>query len=214
MVGPQPSIFQERADDLGSNPSRRTCDFMIIKYSRKSLARICKTATNLLNKGMLIVYPTDTVYGIGANATNKKAVEKLFKIKHRSKEKSISVLVSSFRMLENYAKINPKQRKFLEKRLPGKYTFVLKPKRKLPVSKNKIGFRIPHHWCYLISKEFGRPITTTSANLSGEPIPKTIREIRKTFGDEISLYIDSGILSGKPSKVIDITFEKPKVLRE
>ncbi len=116
-------------------------------------------------------------------------------------------------MLEKYAKTNKNQRILLKKKLPGKYTFILNPKKKLPVSISKIGFRIPKHWCVLLSKEFGKPITTTSANIHKKSIPKSIKDINKIFGDSISLYIDVGILDGKPSKVIDITNLKPKVIR-
>jgi len=116
-------------------------------------------------------------------------------------------------MLEKYAKINKNQRRLLKKKLPGKHTFILNPKKKIPVSKSKIGFRIPNHWCVLLSKEFGKPITTTSANIHKKPIPKAIKDINKIFEDSISLYIDEGILDGKPSKVMDITCSKPKVIR-
>lgn len=116
-------------------------------------------------------------------------------------------------MLKKYAKINENQEKTLKKKLPGKYTFILNSKKKLPVSKSKIGFRIPNHWCVILSRGFGKPITTTSANIHKQPIPKIIEEINKMFGNLISLYIDDGMLSGKPSKVIDITYSTQKVLR-
>ena len=100
-------------------------------------------------------------------------------MKQRPRNKPISVLVSGFKMLEKYAKINENQRKILKKKLPGKYTFILNSKIKLPVSKSTIGFRIPNHWSVLLSKELGKPITTTSANIHKKLIPATIENIYK-----------------------------------
>jgi len=186
---------------------------IILKYSRKNILKICKIATNFLKKGKLIVYPTDTIYGIGADSTSKTAVKKVFEIKQRPLSQPISVLVSDFDMLEEYAKLNEKQRKILKIKLRGPYTFILKPKKKLPVSKRNVGFRLPNHWCTFIAKEFGKPITTTSANIHNQPTPKDIEKIRGNFKDSVSLYIDEGILEGKPSKVIDLTQKSIKVIR-
>ncbi len=171
---------------------------VVMRYTKRNEKEIVRKAVKVLKKGGLIVYPTDTVYGIGADATNKKAVSRVFKIKRRSKP--ISVLVWNKTMLKKYSYPS----KLSLKKLPGKYTFVLKPKKKLPVSKSNIGFRIPKHWCTEISKQFGKPITTTSANLTGKKTPSSIEKIKGTFGKDISLYIDSGSLSKKPSRVIDI----------
>ena len=160
-----------------------------------------KKAVQELKKGSLIVYPTDTVYGIGADATNKKAIAKVYRLKKRPRSMPVSVMVSDLKMLRKYAKVKRGFRK-------GKYTFILEPRRKLPVSKNNVGFRIPNHWCTKIAKRFGKPITTTSANLHGRRTPRTVKNIKKQFGNRISLYIDGGTLSGKPSKVIDLTKKK------
>lgn len=173
----------------------------VLRYSPRSLGRVCRTAAEVLSRGGLIVYPTDTVYGIGADATNKKAVAKVYRLKKRPKDMPLSVMVSDIKMLRRYAYMREGFKK-------GKYTFILKPKRKLPVSSGNIGFRIPAHWCTNIAKEFGKPITTTSANLHGKRTPKTIRGLQKVFGKRIALYIDGGTLSAKPSKVIDLTKKK------
>ena len=177
------------------------------------ILEICKIAVNLLEKEKIIIYPTDTVYGLGGDATSENIIKKIYEIKQRPLNKPISVLVSDFEMLKKYAEINEKQMKILKEKLPGPYTFILKPKIKLPVSENNVGFRIPDHWCVLIAKEFGKPITTTSANIYNQPTPKSIEKIKDNFKDSISLYIDEGILEGKPSKVIDLT-QGLKVIRE
>ena len=161
-----------------------------------------------LKAGKLVVYPTDTVYGLGADALNERAVDLVYEVKQRPRDQPISVLVADFEMLYEYAHASSEQKKTIEEKLPGPYTFILKPKKKLPVSTSNVGFRIPKHWCTKIAKELGRPITTTSANIHGRETPATISELRKTFGEKVEVYIDGGILSGKPSKVIDLTTSK------
>ncbi len=161
-----------------------------------------------LRTGKLVVYPTDTVYGLGADATNSAAIDLVYRVKQRPREQPISVLVADFEMLYRYAKVSQEQKKTLEEKLPGPYTFILEPKQKMPVSNGNIGFRIPKHWCTKIAKEFGKPITTTSANIHGRETPSTITELRKTFGDSVEVYVDGGKLSGKPSTVIDLTNSK------
>lgn len=167
----------------------------VLKYSAKNSEVIIRTAADLLRQGELIVYPTDTVYGLGADATNTKAVNKVFALKKRSKNKPLSVMVSDINMLKKYAKHTKGFKS-------GKYTFVIEPKKRLPVSKYDIGFRIPNHWCTRIAAELGRPVVTTSANIADRPVVKTIKEAKKIFGNKIALYIDEGRLAGRPSKVI------------
>ncbi|MBU3896382.1 MAG: threonylcarbamoyl-AMP synthase [Nanoarchaeota archaeon] len=170
---------------------------MLLKYSKKKEPIIIKESVRILKKGGLIVYPTDTVYGIGADATKRKSIEKIYKIKKRSKKVFISALVSNKKMLKEYSFPS----KLAIRKFPGKYTFILKSKKNLPIAKDYIGFRIPNHWCVKIAKQFGKPITTTSANVSGQPTPNNIQDIQKMFGKSIDLYIDDGKLSGKPSKI-------------
>lgn len=161
-----------------------------------------------LRAGKLVVYPTDTIYGLGADATNSAAVDLVYRAKQRPRDQPISVLVADFDMLYRYAATSQAQKKTLEEKLPGPYTFILEPRQKLPVSNGNIGFRIPKHWCTKIAKELGKPITTTSANIHGKETPATITELRKTFGDSVEVYIDGGKLLGKPSTVIDLTTSK------
>lgn len=161
-----------------------------------------------LRAGKLVVYPTDTVYGLGADALNKEAVDLVYSVKERPRDQPISVLVADFEMLYRYAKVSQAQKKVLEEQLPGPYTFILEPKEKMLVSDSNVGFRIPKHWCTKIAKEFGKPITTTSANIHGKDTPSTMTELRKMFGEKVEVYIDGGRLSGKPSMVIDLTTSK------
>jgi L-threonylcarbamoyladenylate synthase len=127
-----------------------------------------------LKRGKVIVCPTDTVYGLIADATNKKAVGKVFKIKKRPINKPISIFVKDIKMAKKLAKINRNQENFLKSVWPGKVTVILKPKRKFPKGvgrpEKEIGLRIPD---YKIINQLlsiiDRPLTGTSANISGKP---------------------------------------------
>lgn len=167
----------------------------MLRYSKRNSEVIIRLAADLLRQGELIVYPTDTVYGIGADATNKRTVARVFAIKRRPRSKPLSIMVSDIGMLRRYAKAVRGFKK-------GRYTFIIQPKKRLPVSNYDIGFRLPNHWCTKIAKELDRPVVTTSANVSERPVARTAREAKKLFGSKVSLYIDDGRLEGKPSKVV------------
>lgn len=187
-----------------------------------------KKVASLILRGEVLVCPTDTVYGLLADASNQEAVEKLFKIKRRKKAKPIPVFVRDIKMAKRLAEISPKQEKFLRKVWPGKVTVVLRRSKdcKLPeilFGKEKktktIGLRIPDY--PLISQlleKVKRPLTGTSANISGLPPSTKIKDIIKQFQDkkfQPALILNTGNLKpAKPSKVVDLTGKKPKVLRK
>lgn len=177
---------------------------------------------NLIRQGKVMICPTDTVYGLIADATNKKAVEKIFKIKKRPTNKPIPIFVRDIKMARKLAKINRNQEKFLEKAWPGKITVILRPKRKFPEgigkSKKEIGLRVPNYEIInQLLRPCHRPLTGTSANISGKPASTKIKEVLKQFEnqkDQPDLIIDAGNLpKNKPSTIIDLTISPPKVLR-
>jgi L-threonylcarbamoyladenylate synthase len=170
-------------------------------------------AVVLLNAGKPIIYPTDTLYAIGCDATNAEAVERIYGLKKRPRGMPLSVLVLDFKMLQKYAKVSGGQMRILKSKLPGQYTFILKPKIKLPVSDGNVGFRmIDVPITNEIVKKFGKPITATSANIHGEETVATITELKAVFKTHINLYMSGGTLNGKPSTVIDLTTNK--ILRD
>lgn len=171
-----------------------------------------------------MVCPTDTVYGLVADATNNKAVEKVFKIKKREKSKAIPIFVKDIKTVKKLAFINEKQEKFLKNNWPGKITVILKRKpscglpKELFGRKKTIGLRIPNY--KLINellKRLNKPLTGTSANISAKPASTKIKEVLKQFSQQKiqpDLIIDADNLpKNKPSKVIDLTRNKPKVIR-
>jgi len=178
-------------------------------------SKIRRVIKVLKNDGV-IVYPTDTVYGLGANIYSEKAIKKVFKIKGRGYHKPLSVCLSEIGDIEKIAYLNQKEEE-IKKFLPGPFTIILKKKELISTlltsGSDKIGIRIPENQiCRLITSQI--PITSTSANLSGKPVPNSVDEIINQLGDSIDLIIDGGQVQGAPSSVIDWTTKPPKIIRK
>ena len=192
----------------------------ILKVSSKNYSNIVRKSVEIVRKDGVVVFPTDTVYGLLADATNKKAVEKIFKIKGRQKGKWLPVFVKDLKSAKNISKIDKKQERFLRSVWPGKTTAVLKRKKGTKiygVDKDTIALRIPNY--ALLNKlleRINKPLAQTSANISGKKPLNDVKEIIKQFEKEKpDLIISVGKLkSTKPSKVIDITGSQAKILRK
>lgn len=186
----------------------------IIKQSQKALIE----AAAFLENGGVVICPTDTVYGFLALASNRKAVENIFKIKKRPRSKPLAVFVFNIKQAKEIAEINKDQEKILKKFWPGKFTFILKIKKnidfrclsKLIVGKgDTIGIRIPKYkFLNDLLKKINKPLAQTSVNISGQPALTKIADIIEKFGgsDPPMLIIDGGNLpESNPSKIIDLT---------
>lgn len=175
--------------------------------------KVIDEAVKVLADGGVILYPTDTVYGLGANIFNRKAVKKVYNIKKRSYLKPVSLLISSKDAIPLVSKASLNQLNFIDKYLPGPYTFILKKSKIVPrhltSGSVNVGVRVPKsEIACSLAKIF--PITTTSANLSNKDTLDTPEEILKQLGCEVDLIIDVGPLkSGNPSTIIDLTGEEP-----
>lgn len=171
-----------------------------------------------LHGGKTVVYPTDTVYGLGANIFHEDALLKVYLMKGRPLTKPVSVCVSQVEDIQQVAHLNPQLEELIQKILPGPYTLILNKKEVVPLlitgGMDKIGVRIPDNSiCRELSREF--PITTTSANISGHPSPVSAQDARKDLDDHPDILIDSGPCSdGISSTVVDLTFSPPRILRE
>lgn len=186
----------------------------ILKTNQNEVDKnVIDEAVKVLADGGVILYPTDTVYGLGANIFNRKAVKKVYNIKKRSYLKPISLLVSSKDAIPLVSKASLNQLNFIDKYLPGPYTFILKKSKIVPrhltSGSVNVGVRVPKsEIACSLAKIF--PITTTSANLSNKDTLDTPEEILKQLGCEVDLIIDVGPLnSGNPSTIIDLTGEEP-----
>ena len=180
--------------------------------------KIISRAINVLADGGVVLYPTDTVYGLGANIFDNDAVRRIFDIKHRSYLKPLSILVSDVDAIDLVAKASLSQKKTISEYLPGPYTFILNKRKIVPRSVtgglSNVGVRVPDSKiaCRLAGIF---PITTTSANISDDEMLSTPKEIMEQLDCEIDLVIDVGELkSAKASSIIDLTGFKPKKIRE
>ncbi|WP_405296167.1 L-threonylcarbamoyladenylate synthase [Methanobrevibacter sp.] len=179
---------------------------------------IIHEAIKVLADGGVILYPTDTVYGLGANIFDNGAVRKVFDIKKRSFLKPLSILVSDIESISLVAKMSLSQKETIKGYLPGPYTFILKKRKVVPRyvtgGLKNVGVRVPDSEiaCRLAGIF---PITTTSANLSDDEVLSNPYEILEQLDSEVDLVIDVGNLnSSAPSSIIDLTGFGPKIIRK
>ena len=172
-----------------------------------------KKAIKAIREGKVLICPTDTVYGLICYFSNKRAVERLYKIKKRPKWKLLPIFVKDIKMAKKLARIDKKQEDFLRKVWPGKTTVILKSKKK-----GTIAIRIPNHKFVLGLAKHTGPLAESSANISGRPASTKIKDGLRQFDKQKyqpDLVIDAGNLpKAKPSKVIDLTIWPPKILRQ
>ena len=179
-------------------------------------------AVRALRHGALVVYPTDTLLGLGVLAGHRAAVRRLLALKGRSAAQPVSVCVSSTEELERYARISVPARRFLRRHLPGPYTVLLAPspegRRAFAPSIGgfrSVGFRVPDH---PVARELARragPLTATSANRHGAPPTRRVAEARRVLGSSVACYLAARPpMSGAPSTLVDLTGDAPReVLR-
>ncbi|MEA1904690.1 MAG: L-threonylcarbamoyladenylate synthase, partial [Candidatus Hadarchaeota archaeon] len=165
-------------------------------------------------------YPTETVYGLGVDASSDEPVAKVFKAKNRPLENPISVAVDSIDMARKAIEMTKAAEALFENFLPGPLTIVIKAKPTISelvtARTEKVGVRIPDHPVALkLIESFGKPITSTSANLSGRTPPATAEEALKQLGESVEVALDSGECRIRtPSTVVDATLDRPKILRK
>ena len=178
-------------------------------------------AARVLKRGGIVVFPTSFIYGLGADAFNEDAIDRVFRIKKRPHNKPLSVLVKNREVLYRLAQhIPPYASIIMDRFWPGKITIVFKAKEGLPenltAGTGTIGVRIPEHAaaCALVNA-LDSPITGTSANFSGHAGCSQISDLDPLIADELDLILDAGPLEGGiGSTVIDVTGDAPKILRQ
>ena len=183
-------------------------------YSSNS--KTVNTAVSILEKGGLIIYPTDTLYGFGVDATNTKAIEKLNKLKNR--KDPLSIIVSSINKIQQYGILNQESKKIVKKILPGPFTILLESINSnlsplVNESSQYTGIRIPNHsFPIKVVKQLGKPIITTSVNKKGNPSLKKISDMQKIFPN-IDIFEAKINLSSKGSTIINLAHNPYKIIR-
>ena len=178
-------------------------------------------AIEIIKAGGIVAFPTDTVYGLGGDAFNSKAAERIYSVKRRPRSLPLPVLVADSTQVETVVGFTPEIARFLMKRFwPGGLTLVLPKGASLPeivsAGGDKVAIRIPNHVVPLILIHgLGSPIIGTSANISDKPSPVTAEEVEQQLGNEIDLIINMGRCpGGLESTVVDVTGETPVILRQ
>jgi len=176
---------------------------------QRLINRVCA----VLEEGGLIVYPTDTFYGIGCNLFNKRGIQLIYRLKNRPLKKPFSFLCDSLKEVSRYALVSNYAYKTMKRLLPGPYTFILEGTRLVPqimlTRRKTVGIRVPDNKiCLAIIRTFGRPIISTSAVFDD---PQSIEE---AYGSFLDVIIDGGVLYQSPSSVVSLIDDIPEVIRE
>ena len=180
--------------------------------------RFIQKAADVIKQGGIIIYPTDTVYGLGCDIFNKEALERLFQIKNDAITKMFSFVCADLKDIAKYAKVSDYAYRTMKHLLPGAYTFVLPAAKDVPKklwSKRKtVGIRVPNNEVSLaIARAVGNPIISTSVtNRKGEVL-SDVDEIKAIFNPLVDLMLSVGNLSSQPSSVIDLSNGAPEVIR-
>lgn len=181
-------------------------------------SRYINKAVEVLKSGGLVIYPTDTIYGIGCDIFNKEALEKLFYIKQDASTKLFSFICADLKDISKYAKVSDFAYRSMKKFLPGPYTFVLPAAKEIPKKlwskRHTVGIRVPNNNVTLsLVRELGNPIISTSVTNRLGDILNDPTEIKLIFNSQVDLMLASGILTNKPSSVIDLSGDEPEVIR-
>jgi L-threonylcarbamoyladenylate synthase len=183
----------------------------------KELPHFLDTITNIYSQGGLFVYPTETLYGLGANPFDEMALKRLFSVKNRPVDMPVSIAVSNSNMMKKFVEVNELAEKIINSLLPGPVTLLLESRDLIQnylTSGNKVGIRIPDHKVALKIIDHVGPITATSANLHQRPDPRNVKEAYHQLGDNVKLYIDcSETRYNGPSTVVDCSEGSINIIR-
>ncbi len=175
--------------------------------------RLISKIVQVLDQGGLIVYPTDTFYGIGCDLFNKKSIKRIYQLKRRPLTKPFSFVCANLKDISLYAQVSNHAYRIMKRSLPGPYTFILEGTRLVPklmlTKRRTIGIRVPDNKiCLAIVKSLGRPIISTSVNLEEPSV------IHDAYSSLVEMVIDGGVVSHEPSTVVSLIDDNPEVIRE
>ncbi|MCK9363026.1 MAG: L-threonylcarbamoyladenylate synthase [Syntrophales bacterium] len=181
--------------------------------------RLVRRAVEAFRDGGIVIYPTDTVYGMGCDLFNKKGIDRIYEIQRRDRKKPLSFVCADLKDISHYARVTDEAYKIMRRLLPGPYTFVLEASRIVPKTilpkRQTTGIRVPdNRICQALVAELGSPIISASVKDEDGELLSDPRIIEELFGRRVDMIIDGGIIVAKPSSVISILEEGPEVLRE
>jgi tRNA threonylcarbamoyl adenosine modification protein (Sua5/YciO/YrdC/YwlC family) len=180
--------------------------------------RLIRKAVEILEQGGIIIYPTDTVYGMGCDLFNKRAIERIYDIKQRSRKQPFSFICADLKDISNYALVSNYAYKIMRRMLPGPYTFILESSRIVPkilLPKRKaVGIRVPDdRICLTLVKELGHPIISTSVTTRQNEVLSDPIDMEQEFKHCVDMVIDGGVLVPEQSSVVSFLNDTPEVIR-
>jgi tRNA threonylcarbamoyl adenosine modification protein (Sua5/YciO/YrdC/YwlC family) len=181
----------------------------------RHIGRVAK----ILRSDGVIVYPTDTVYGLGCDINSKKALERVRRIKKINNKRPLSFVFSDLKTIADYAQVSDYAYKILRRYLPGPYTFVLRATKLVPrivlTKRNEVGIRIPDNKiCLALVAELGNPILSSSVRLPDDQLLDDPQEIASIYKSQVDLIVDGGVFLPEPSTVISLMDDVPEIIRE
>jgi len=186
--------------------------------SQNPQMRLINKAVEVLRDGGIIIYPTDTAYGLGCNLFNKKGIEKIYDIKRRNKKQPLSFLCADLKDISRYARVSDYAYKTMKRLLPGPYTFILEASRLVPKiilpKRQTTGIRVPdNHICLALVRELGQPIISTSVKNDDGDILCDPYQIKEKYEHRVDLIIDGGVLAPGQSSVINLVDDMIDIVR-
>jgi tRNA threonylcarbamoyl adenosine modification protein (Sua5/YciO/YrdC/YwlC family) len=186
--------------------------------SQNPQMRLIRRAVEILRDGGIVIYPTDTVYGMGCDLFNKKGIEKIYEIQRRDRKQPLSFICADLKDISRYARVSDDAYKTMKRLLPGPYTFILEASRIVPKiilpKRLTTGIRIPdNRICQSLIAEMGTPVISTSVKDENGELLSDPRIIDELFGKKVDMIIDGGILAAAPSSVISLLDEGVEVIR-
>ena len=180
--------------------------------------RLIRRAVEILRGGGIIIYPTDTVYGMGCDLFNKKGIERIYEIQRRDRKQPLSFICADLKDISRYARVSDDAYKIMKRLLPGPYTFILEASRLVPKiilpKRQTTGIRVPdNRICQALVAEMGSPVISTSVKDGGGELLSDPRIIEELFGKRVDIIIDGGIIAAAPSSVVSLLAEGIEVVR-
>jgi tRNA threonylcarbamoyl adenosine modification protein (Sua5/YciO/YrdC/YwlC family) len=180
--------------------------------------RLIRKAVEILRSGGIVIYPTDTVYGLGCDLFNKKGIERIYEIQHRDRKQPLSFICADLKDISRYARVSDDAYKIMKRLLPGPYTFILDASRAVPKiilpKRQTTGIRVPdNRICQALVAEMGSPIISTTVKDAAGELLSDPRMIEELFGKRVDMIIDGGIIAAAPSSVVSLLGEGIEVIR-
>jgi tRNA threonylcarbamoyl adenosine modification protein (Sua5/YciO/YrdC/YwlC family) len=186
--------------------------------SQNPQMRLIRRAVEILRSGGIIIYPTDTVYGMGCDLFNKKGIERIYEIQRRDRKQPLSFICADLKDISRYARVSDDAYKIMKRLLPGPYTFILDASRAVPKiilpKRQTTGIRIPdNRICQTLIVEMGSPVISTSVKDGEGELLSDPRTIEEFFGKRVDMIIDGGIIAAAPSSVISLLNDRVEIIR-